>query len=82
MDRLNHAMELQQGVMRDRAARVEDARAVLLQAELRLASLNKVCEKRRVALAREQDRREQREVDELAAAQHRNFSVDPTVGRS
>ena len=82
MDRLNHAMGLQQGVMRDRAARVEDARAILLQAELRLASLKKVCEKKRIAMAREQDRREQREVDELAATQHRNFSNNPTVGRS
>lgn len=81
MDRLNHAMELQLGVLSDRAARLEESRAVLLQAELRLASLKKICEKKRIVLAREQDRRDQREVDELAAAQHRNFSVNPTVER-
>ncbi len=82
MDRLSHAMALQQHVLRDRAARVEVSRAGVLQAELRLASLKKVCEKKRLDMAREQIRREQREVDEMAATQHRNFSVNPTAGRS
>lgn len=82
MDRLSHAMVLQQHVLRDRATRVEASRAGVLQAELRLASLKKVSERKREALSREQGRREQRETDETAAAQHRNFSVNPTVGRS
>ncbi|HSV54793.1 MAG TPA: flagellar export protein FliJ [Burkholderiaceae bacterium] len=82
MDRLSHAMELQKSVLRDREARVQACKAGVLQAEIRLASLKKVCEKKRITMAREQGRREQRDVDELAAAQHRNFSVNPTVGRS
>lgn len=82
MDRLSHAMALQQHVLRDRAARVEASKAGVVQAEIRLASLKKVCERKREAMAREQGRREQREIDEMAATQHRNFSVNPTLGRS
>jgi flagellar protein FliJ len=82
MDRLSHAMALQQHVLRDRAARVEASKAGAVQAEIRLASLKKVCERKREAMAREQGRREQREIDEMAATQHRNYSVNPTLGRS
>lgn len=80
MDRLNQAMELQKSVLRDRGALVEAARAELLQAEVRLASLKKVCEKRRAVLSREQNRREQREIDEMAAAQHRKHAATTNMG--
>jgi flagellar protein FliJ len=80
MDRLNQAMELQKSVLRDRGALVEATRAELLQAEVRLASLKKVCEKRRAVLVREQDRREQRDNDELAATQHRKHTADTHRG--
>jgi flagellar protein FliJ len=81
MGRLSQAMDMQGSVLREQQARVEQARLVLVQAEQRLASFQKVCEKRRADLAREQRRREQREVDEMAARQHRAASENHYFGR-
>ena len=67
MDRLGHAVGLQTGVVGDHASRVQDATRTLLDAELRLASLRKVLERRRADLLREQQRREQKQTDELAS---------------
>lgn len=72
MSRLGHAAGLQTGVLGDHACRVEVARQALLQAELRLASLRKVVDKRRQDLERAQMRREQKQTDERAALQYRN----------
>ena len=51
MNRLGHAASIQNGVVRDHSARVQAAQRALLDAELRLASLRKVVEKRRNDLA-------------------------------
>ncbi|MFY3384881.1 flagellar export protein FliJ [Paracidovorax sp. MALMAid1276] len=72
MDRLAHAASLQGNVVGDHAHRVEVARQALLDAELRLASLRKVLERRRLELALQQLRREQKQTDERAALQYRN----------
>ena len=67
MDRLGHAVGLQTGVVSDHASRVQDATRTLLEAELRLASLRKVLERRRAEVALQQQRREQKQTDERAA---------------
>ncbi len=72
MDRLGHAASLQGSVVGDHAKRVDAARQALLDAELRLASLRKVLDKRRQELSLQQMRRDQKQTDERAALQYRN----------
>ncbi|WP_313316154.1 flagellar export protein FliJ [Pulveribacter sp.] len=67
MGRLDHAIGLQSGVVGSQDVRVAGARQVLLQAELRLASLRKVLERRRADQALAEQRREQKQTDERAA---------------
>ncbi|MBS0292605.1 MAG: flagellar export protein FliJ [Proteobacteria bacterium] len=66
-DRLEQAMATQTGAVANQGARVEQARRSLLAAELRLASLTKVLERRRCDQALQQQRREQKQTDESAA---------------
>lgn len=70
MDRLGHAASLQTTVVGDHERRVEAARAALVQAELRLASLRTVVDKRRQEAQLQQMRREQKQTDERAALQY------------
>ena len=72
MNRLGHAASIQNGVVGDQSARVQAAQRALLDAELRLASLRKVVEKRRNDFALQQQRRDQKQTDERAALQYRN----------
>lgn len=72
MDRLGHAAGLQTSVVGDHASRVQGATRALLEAELRLASLRKVVEKRQQDHERQQMRREQKQTDERASMQVRN----------
>ncbi|MDD2544920.1 MAG: flagellar export protein FliJ [Burkholderiaceae bacterium] len=72
MGRLDHAAGMQKTVVEDRDLRVQRAERVLLDAELRLASLRKVVEKRRQDLAALQARRDQKQTDERAALQYRH----------
>ncbi|GAA6121322.1 flagellar export protein FliJ [Acidovorax sp. FG27] len=69
MDRLSHAIGMQGGVIEGHAGRAQAAAQALLQAELRLASLKKVLEKRQRDIDLVQARREQKETDERAAIQ-------------
>lgn len=72
MDRLQHAIGLQTTVMNDHGGRVEAAQQALLAAELRLASLKKLMDKRRAEWDQMQQRREQKQTDERAAQQRGN----------
>lgn len=76
MDRLGHAAGLQTGVVGDQAARVERAQHALMEAELRLASLRKVVQARRLELERAQARMEQKQTDERAAMQYSRRAND------
>ena len=71
MGRLDHAMGLQTGVLGAHAERVQAAEKSLLEAELRLASLKKLVEKRQRDAMQAQARREQKQTDERAALQYR-----------
>ena len=80
MDRLGHAAGVQTTVVGDHAARVEKARRTLLDAELRLASLRKVMDKRKADLDLVQMRRDQKQTDERAALQYRS-AMEGSAGR-
>lgn len=70
MDRLQHAAGLQQGVIEDMRRRVELAQKGLLEAEFRLAGLRQVLKKKQSEQDLRQARREQRNMDEMAALLH------------
>lgn len=75
MDRLGHAVGLQTNVVGSHAQRVAAAEHALLQAELRLASLKKLVDKRQRDALQAQMRREQKQTDERAALQYRPSST-------
>jgi flagellar FliJ protein len=67
MDRLNHAMDLQRGVMDDHAHRIQKAQEALVAAEIRLASLKKLVERRQQELMQRTLRQDQKQTDERAS---------------
>lgn len=69
MERLNQAIALQDGALGNAMQRVEAARQELLQTELRLASLKLVLTHRQAGLAKVQQKRDQKQMDEFAALQ-------------
>ncbi len=71
MDKLQQAIALQSKVVAGIGVEVAQARQVLMQAELRIASLRQVLDLRMAALAREQAVRDQKQTDEFAAMAHR-----------
>jgi flagellar FliJ protein len=68
MDRLTHAIGLQQGVLANALDKTDDAKKLVLEAEFRLTSLKQVLKKKQVTLAVCQYRREQKQTDEFAAS--------------
>lgn len=78
MARLDHAAGIQAGVVDSHASRVEAARRALLDAELRLASLRKVVDRRRREHELAQMRTDQKQTDERAALR---YSSRDTVGQ-
>jgi flagellar FliJ protein len=69
MARLNQAILLQDGVVSGTRQRVDAAKQVVLQAEFRLASFKQVLAGRQAAIAKTQQRREQKQMDEFASLQ-------------
>ena len=69
MGRLREAVALQGAVVDDHLRAVSVAQRVLLDAELRVAGLKRLLEKRRSAKVRSQAGREQKQLDELSAQQ-------------
>lgn len=70
MERLQHAISLQSGVLANTGRQVDGAKKMLLQAEYRLAGLNQVLKARQTELSLREQRREQRQTDEFAAMLH------------
>ncbi len=75
MERLDQTIAMQEGAIAEVQRQREAARKVLLEAEVRMAGLNRLLDKRRVELARAQEQREQRQSDELAAQMHRRVAL-------
>lgn len=70
VDRLQHAMGMQDGVIANLARQENQCRAALMQAEVRLLGLKQVLEKRKLSLVAVEQRREQGRMDEMAAMVH------------
>lgn len=67
MTRLTMAVEHQQRVVDTASGTLERACAALVEQEMRVASVRKLIERRVHEMQRQSDRREQRQLDELAA---------------
>jgi flagellar FliJ protein len=70
MGRLEEAIVLQRRVVAEQLRRQEMARQVLLQAELRVATLEQAVRRKQAVLDLAETRREQRQTDEMAAVRH------------
>ena len=68
MDRLTHAIGLQQGVLVNALDNTNNAKKLVLEAEFRLTSLKQVLKKKQANLAVCQNRREQKQTDEFASS--------------
>jgi len=73
MDRLQQAVEMQRAVVDDHLRATALAKQVLLEAEIRVAGLNRLLEKRRTSMARTQAGRDQKQLDALSALQFRRL---------
>jgi len=70
MERLQQAIAMQTGVIDNLLRQQATAHDALLQAEFRLAGLNKVLQTRQAAVQLRRQRTEQRHTDEFAALRH------------
>jgi flagellar protein FliJ len=70
MERLQQAISMQTGVIDNLIVQQTAAHGALLQAEFRLAGLNKVLQTRQAAVQLRRQRAEQRHTDEFAALRH------------
>ena len=68
MDRLTHAIGLQQGVLVNALDNTNNIKKQVLEAEFRLTSLKQVLKKKQANLAVCQNRREQKQTDEFASS--------------
>lgn len=75
LDRLQHAIGLQQVALANESRKVAHAKRLLLEAEFRLVSLKQVLKKKQTGLALIQTRREQKQMDEFAALQTRRATA-------
>lgn len=82
MARLQQATDLQARVVADLERQTLVARQVLMQAEIRMASLNLLLERKHAVVLRRQVSSEQKQNDELAAQQHRRLRADIDTQRT
>lgn len=80
MDRLQQAIAMQSDVLTQSTGQLEQAKAKLLQAEVRLLGLNQILKTRQAGLLRTQRQRQQRHTDEFAAMQHARNRALPMSG--
>ena len=82
MERLNQAISLQHQAVAGLDKDLVLAKKALLAAELRIASLNQLLSKKRSGIERLQASREQKQLDEFAAMQHRRLRVGSDIFES
>jgi flagellar FliJ protein len=71
MDRLNHAIGLQESALENAARKTEAAKRLVLEAEFRLVNLKLVLKKKQTDVNVLESRRGQKQMDEFAAMQTR-----------
>lgn len=67
VERLHHAIQMQKEILQQHAVVVSNARGVLMQTEMRVATLKQVREKKQAVVTTALRRREQKQMDELAS---------------
>ena len=72
MDRLHHAISLQKDAVQAASQRVDSARKGVVDAEVRLAGLKQMLQKKQADAARVEMRRDQKQMDEFAAIRIRH----------
>jgi flagellar FliJ protein len=80
MDRLRHAIGLQNGVMDDLTRQFNDVKKMTLEAEFRLAGLQRVMKRKQADMADAMTKREQKQTDEFAAMQFARLKSRPRYG--
>lgn len=70
MERLQHAMDLQQGVLADLQQQLQQAQRRRVQQEQRLAGLQQLLQRRLAEQARHEARREQKQLDDWVSQAH------------
>jgi flagellar protein FliJ len=75
MDRLRHAIQLQTNAIEDVDRQVEEARKSLLNAQIRVSSLEHLMASKQAALLKLQSRKEQKQMDEFAAIQYARRAI-------
>ena len=76
MERLQQAIDLQQLALAQREQERENARRQLLAADIRIASLNQLLDRRRAAAGKRAAAQAQKHSDEFAALQHRRMRAE------
>lgn len=76
MNRLDHAIGLQREVLANMSRKVEDAKRLHLEAELRLVSLKQALKKKQADIVVLHTRREQKQMDEFAALRSSQLTSD------
>lgn len=71
MGRLHHAIGMQKDILENASRKVDVAKRLVLEAEFRLVSLNRILKRKQTDMALVQARREQKQMDEFAAMQSR-----------
>lgn len=71
MAKLDHAIEFQTAVLREKQTRLDEAHARVITAERELAGLSKYVERQQHALAQRENRLDQKRNDEMALNLHR-----------
>ncbi|MCW5235394.1 flagellar export protein FliJ [Verminephrobacter eiseniae] len=72
IERLDEAARIQAGLLSAQSEHVASARGALLAAQLRLASLRQLMQRRSDGVAQQQRRRDQQQTDEWSALRYRN----------
>ena len=80
MDRLQHAMAQQAGVIQSSEAVALNVAATLLEAEVRLAGLNEILQRRLREKELVSRKREQKQTDEFASQQYARRRSETEVG--
>ncbi len=75
MERLQQAVDMQRAVVNEQLSAIAAARRALLEADIRVAGLKRLVEKRRASMARAQSGRDQKQLDDLSALQFRRLQA-------
>lgn len=80
MDKIDHAVEFQRGVIGNREALIQRSQQQLMAAERDVAGLRKYTERKQLAMAQKAQRQDQKATDEMALSIHLRQSLAQAQG--